>query len=181
MVQASLHALPIATFNASSCSTALSCSSPCSSAWEHCHTGTQANAIMKHTFLSTVSAALAWQSHLLLATWPSTRAPSCALVREHNGWTEQETCPSSQQRNIAAMWNAFTRRPLYINVELSNVYTHRKPHTSVPAFPSGQIATKHNKTQNEQQQKKKVLLEAAATVTKKKKKKKTGYQMSRPG
>lgn len=42
MVQASLHALPIATSNSSSCSTALSCSSPCSSAWEHCHTGTQA-------------------------------------------------------------------------------------------------------------------------------------------
>lgn len=83
------------------------------------------------------------------------------------------------------MWNAFTRRPLYTNIELSNVYTHRKPHTSVSAFPSGQIATKHNKTQNKQQhthtQKKEVLPEAEATVKIKKKKKRGGYQMSRPG
>lgn len=61
------------------------------------------------------------------------------------------------------------------------MFIHRKPHTSVSAFPSGQIATKQNKTQNEQQhtQKKKVLAKGEATVTKKKKK--SGYQMSRPG
>lgn len=52
------------------------------------------------------------------------------------------------------------------------MFIHRKPHTSVSAFPSGQIATKQNKTQNEQQhtQKKKVLAKGEATVTKKKKK-----------
>lgn len=114
MVQVSLHALPIATSNASSCSTTvlLFFVQPSMGALSHRRPHLSL-LLLQHTHLSTISAALGWQSRCLplgdaCHLTVNTRTKLFVLAGEQNGWTAEQSrrTPSSRQQNIATMWNA---------------------------------------------------------------------------